>query len=45
MKITVTCTEDRNFHSRGMVGINIMCTRTTYNFKLKKNLSPLNISL
>ena len=45
MKITVTCTEDRDLHSWGMLGINIMGTRTTYTFKLKKNLFPFNISL
>jgi hypothetical protein len=45
MKITVTCTEDRALHSRGMLGINITDTRTTYTFKLKKNLFLFNISL
>jgi hypothetical protein len=54
MKITVTSTEDKNLHSRGVVGINVMGARTAYTFELKKAFFPsyfftvkpiLNISL
>jgi hypothetical protein len=39
-KITVTCREDRNLHSRGTMVINVMGTRTTYTHKLNKNFFP-----